>query len=297
MLETTTWLEPLRSDLLTPVFLLVTQFGGIYALLSLLAIFYWLWRKDVAMHLIVAASVTATVNGLLKATIQAPRPDEVEALVNSAGWGMPSGHAQMAVLFWGWLAIHIGTARAFAGAALMILLIGFSRIYLGVHTPLQVLAGFAMGAVLLAIFCSVFRWLVPLLKDVNDHLKASLLAVLLISFALMVPAVTAPGAILPAQEVALRIALIVVGFWWGGVIEQSRIRYQFIGNSVRMLLVVGIGLAIFVPYFFGAWRLSVSTTITMPWVSWGLALLLGMMATLFVPLVLARVRVGGRMRE
>ena len=78
-------------------------------------------------------------------------------------WGMPSGHTQNATLFWGILAFSIGKKWAWAIAALMITTIALSRLYLGVHYPLQILAGLMTGLILLTSWItlerSILQWL------------------------------------------------------------------------------------------------------------------------------------------
>jgi undecaprenyl-diphosphatase len=88
----------------------------------------------------------------LKWLFQRPRPNE-NPLVPAEGFSFPSGHALMAVVFYGaivYLVINNLSASplrrlATSSLALLILLIGISRVYLGVHYPSDVLAGFAAG--------------------------------------------------------------------------------------------------------------------------------------------------------
>ncbi|MGB0360930.1 MAG: phosphatase PAP2 family protein, partial [Endozoicomonas sp.] len=66
-------------------------------------------------------------------------------------WGMPSGHSQNAMVFWGTVAINISIKVFRVLAILLILSIGISRLYLGVHYLSQVLAGFMIGLIILYI--------------------------------------------------------------------------------------------------------------------------------------------------
>jgi membrane-associated phospholipid phosphatase len=96
------------------------------------------------------------LNMALKAAAQRSRP-AVEAATYAEGWSFPSGHAMNSTVAYGMLAYllvqrfrgHIGPIVT--GAALVILLVGASRIYLGVHYFSDVAAGFLAGAAWLAI--------------------------------------------------------------------------------------------------------------------------------------------------
>jgi len=98
----------------------------------------------------------------LKHLIGAARPFIVDPsviqYVAETGYGMPSGHAVLSVVILGWLWMrHPRSLSLSIGVPTLILLIGLSRIYLGVHYPSQVIAGWLIGAVLLGIFSWIDR--------------------------------------------------------------------------------------------------------------------------------------------
>jgi membrane-associated phospholipid phosphatase len=102
-------------------------------------------------------------NLLLKASFQRPRPEHSEIL-SSESWSFPSGHAMLSLVVYGMLVYlltvlvpNIGRQRLviLAGAAALILAIGWSRIYLGVHHLSDVVAGYAAGALWLSMCSSV----------------------------------------------------------------------------------------------------------------------------------------------
>ncbi|GAC1410619.1 MAG: hypothetical protein NVSMB57_04530 [Actinomycetota bacterium] len=95
---------------------------------------------------------------LVKIVISRPRPT-VHALVKASGYGFPSGHATMSAAFYGALALVIARSlrswprvvATWAVAVVLIALIGFSRLYLGVHYLTDVLGGFALGLMWLVV--------------------------------------------------------------------------------------------------------------------------------------------------
>jgi membrane-associated phospholipid phosphatase len=96
------------------------------------------------------------LNEFAKMALQGPRPywvsAQVRGLAAESSFGAPSGHAQLAANIWGVLAAGIRKPWAWIAALLLTLLIGISRIYLGVHFPQDVLFGWALGALTLWVF-------------------------------------------------------------------------------------------------------------------------------------------------
>ncbi len=102
-------------------------------------------------------------NLVLKAAFRRPRPDHSEIL-SSESWSFPSGHAMLSLVAYGMLVylitVHVpdSARRRLAilagGAAVLILAIGWSRIYLGAHHLSDVLAGYAAGTLWLSVCVS-----------------------------------------------------------------------------------------------------------------------------------------------
>jgi len=89
----------------------------------------------------------------LKELLQQPRPfvfdPGVMQLAAVDGYGLPSGHSQTAVILWGYLAAKINKVWAWILAVAIILLIGLSRIGLGLHFPTDLLGGWIIGGIML----------------------------------------------------------------------------------------------------------------------------------------------------
>lgn len=97
------------------------------------------------------------LNAVLKAIFQRTRPELANPFVNEQGWSFPSGHAMLSLIAYGMLAylLVIGLNRYLEKviiviAVLLVLLIGFSRMYLGAHYFSDVVAGYAAGTLWLA---------------------------------------------------------------------------------------------------------------------------------------------------
>ena len=121
-------------------------------------------KKRVAIETLAVFLLSVLAVYVLKALIVAARPFSVDALViqyaEELTSGMPSGHAliSLAVLGWVWFR-HPKSVILSTGIPALILFIGLSRVYLGVHYPSQVIAGWVVGGLLLWIFWWLERFL------------------------------------------------------------------------------------------------------------------------------------------
>jgi membrane-associated phospholipid phosphatase len=116
-------------------------------------IYYWCANKREGVRLALVFLLSIYFNSVLKEIFQTPRPDPelVRVLYISSGNGFsfPSGHAQNALVFWGWLARQPTWRRLWPVLAGLVLAISLSRIYLGLHFPVDVAGGWILGAGLL----------------------------------------------------------------------------------------------------------------------------------------------------
>jgi undecaprenyl-diphosphatase len=152
-----------ETPALTGVLRVVTTFGEWFAYAPVVVVLIVLpklrWKAGVPAAVTLAAS--GVLNFALKQAFAIPRPD-THRLIIEPGFSFPSGHAMAAAAFVGLCAllfIRYSSSRARKVvvsilAVVFVLAVGFSRVYLGVHTPTDVVAGYAMGLFLcLVILC------------------------------------------------------------------------------------------------------------------------------------------------
>ncbi|HPW37538.1 MAG TPA: phosphatase PAP2 family protein [Syntrophorhabdus sp.] len=152
-----------RSPLVDEIMKILTQLGGgiFLSTASILLIAFLLLKKDIDQ----ASGFTfAMVGGtllitILKIMIHRLRPPYDQAVVHVGGWSFPSWHAGMSIIFYGMTVylllkrVSSGRLRAFfiTLALFIVFIIGFSRIYLGVHYLSDVIAGFVGGCFWLTV--------------------------------------------------------------------------------------------------------------------------------------------------
>lgn len=131
-----------------------------------------LWCIDVRLGLRLGLQlmISSSINSILKLVFHHPRPywysENVQAFDMETSFGIPSGHAQNAVVVWGTIAAQIGRWWAWLLAILLAFMIGFSRLYLGVHFPTDVLLGWIIGILLL---WALMRWEERVLIWFREH--------------------------------------------------------------------------------------------------------------------------------
>lgn len=150
--------QSLRSDGLTPIVKGITVLGKskaeavIFIIIALIMLFKFKQRRE-TLVLLVGVLTAWGLNIVLKNLIARERPPG-PWLIEETGLSFPSGHAMVSSLFYGligyllWMNVRRRVKTAWlipAAAAVLIVCIGLSRIYLGVHYPSDVLAGFAAG--------------------------------------------------------------------------------------------------------------------------------------------------------
>lgn len=121
----------------------------------------WCLDAGLGLRMGLGLALSSSVNSILKQVFHSPRPywisERVQALAAETSFGIPSGHAQNAVVVWGLLAAWIKKTWAWIVAILLMLLIGLSRLYLGVHFLGDVLMGWLVGALILWAFLRLER--------------------------------------------------------------------------------------------------------------------------------------------
>ena len=168
----------LINDTTLPIAKFITNLGGVWFLISLTVISFItcivLKRKLIGTFIVLNIMISSGLNQILKHIVQRPRPTEYR-LIDETGYSFPSGHSMVSAAFYG-LFIYLIFKNvknkyikwiSIITLSILIILIGGSRIYLGVHYTSDVLAGFFISISYLIIYTSIINDYLPN-KNTND---------------------------------------------------------------------------------------------------------------------------------
>jgi len=183
--------QNLGSCLKTPMEVF-SFFGTENFFLLLLPALYWCIEGGIGLRVGIILLLSASVNDAVKMVFHGPRPywysTDVIRYASETSFGVPSGHAQIAFGVWGMLAASIRKWWGWPIAILIIVMIGISRLYLGVHFPHDVILGWLIGALLLWLVLRFWKPVTAWLKKMSlgQQILASFLSsLLLITFSLI----------------------------------------------------------------------------------------------------------------
>lgn len=163
---------------------------------------YWCLDSALGLRMAVLLLLSNGLNCILKVALHSPRPYWLDAgvkgLTGESSFGAPSGHAQSAAVIWGLLATTRRKAWEKWALIAIIFLIGFSRIYLGVHFISDVLLGWLVGGLLLALVLKVER---PLSAWLKQRSLSQLLGLALASSLLLIVVMVLPVLALGAWQI------------------------------------------------------------------------------------------------
>lgn len=143
-----------RIEWLNPFFLFLNFFDTPYFFFLLIPIIWVGVSYRWGIHLFYYLTINSWINGMVKVIFSWPRPSTdlpESALMHLHSFGFPSGAAQTSMLLGGLLIYYWRTKAAWIIAIPYILLISFSRIYLGVHYPVDILGGWVLGLAVLTL--------------------------------------------------------------------------------------------------------------------------------------------------
>ena len=141
--------------------------GTIDFYLILIPFLYWVVSAQLGFRVLLVLLSTDFLGVASKQLLRQPRPywvGNVQALAEETSYGIPSTHASDTIAVWGYLVYKFNKAWLWVLTFLVVLLVGISRMYLGVHFPTDVLGGWLLGLVGIFLVVMGEKWLSPYLK-------------------------------------------------------------------------------------------------------------------------------------
>ena len=159
------FLEDIRNPVLDFIFSFVTLFGEETVFMAIGMIVFWCVNKQKGYYLLSVGFVGTVINQFLKITFRIPRPwikDPNFTIIESAreaasGYSFPSGHTQTSVGLFGGLALKFKHRAIRIASIALCVLVPISRMYLGVHTPLDVGVSIVIALILIFVLSPIFE--------------------------------------------------------------------------------------------------------------------------------------------
>lgn len=225
-------IQSIANPFLDFLFQLITICGEQIVLISIISIIYWALDKKFGEYIAYSVLTSVLLNNTIKDIFKMKRPIGEEGIrtlreQTATGYSFPSGHTQGASSFYGAMAIYLKKRVMYIIATVMIILIGFSRLYLGVHYPKDVIVGGILG-VLTSLICY---------KLYNRVENKMLLYV--ITFAIFIPALT-----FAHSADFIKGMGTYLGFIIGIYIEKKYVNFSMEGSTGNKIIRVLLGIVI-----------------------------------------------------
>ena len=150
----------LMSDIATNFAKIITNLGGaIFLIICAVILLIFIKNKRIGISICTNLALITVLNQAIKALLKRPRPDEYR-IIEETGYSFPSGHSMVSMAFYGYLIYLISQNiknkylkyTLIVILSLLIVSIGISRIYLGVHYTSDVLGGFLISISYLIVY-------------------------------------------------------------------------------------------------------------------------------------------------
>jgi len=234
-------IQSIQSPLLDRLLGLITNLHHEAVYILILPLIYWLYDKRFGRYMFSVFVIGFWSNDLLKEVFRTPRPDPAQVRVilaeTGGGYAFPSGHAQTPLVFWGAIADHVRRRWFSWTAGILVFLIGFSRLYIGVHWPLDVIGGWAIGLVVL--------WLMVRSRRFWTGEGQSLGLQALLAFLLPGAALGLLALLGPVDEIAWMVMGTWSGLLLGSALEEQWVRFDpRAGTPLQHLLKIIVGIVL-----------------------------------------------------
>jgi len=190
---------------------------------------FWLYNKKFALRFGAFFLLNAYINSFIKHIFATPRPPMELRKITQEGYSFPSGHAQGNTSFWGYLAVQVKKRWAYITATVLFCLVAFSRVYLGVHFPIDIIFGILIGLAWITIYELIARK-VKIELSLGQWFLASLgfCAIMLLLH--------------PKGDGPLTMGFLL-GALWGYRLEADFVGFEIKGNWWQNIVKTVVGLA------------------------------------------------------
>ena len=255
------------SPALDGVMKAISFLGTIEFYILLIPLIYWLVNPSLGIRVLLVLISTDFFGVAFKQLLHQPRPywvGDVKAVAEETSYGIPSTHASDSLAVWGYLAYRLKKGWLWVVSVLVVLLIGLSRLYLGVHFPQDVLGGWLIALVVIFLFVKGEPKAVPWLKKLSAGAQIGLgfgISILMILAGWLVSLLIAPfpdpadWAQYSTQARSILHYITLGGFLFGAVagyvLMRQKAPFQTQGTWWQKLLRYILGIAGLLLIYYG----------------------------------------------
>lgn len=230
------WLQQFSNQLLDRFFILTTMMGNPEYYMIIIPLLYWCVNKKQAFRFTMFFLISSYTNSVIKGTTGRSRPpaEKVRILYNESTGGstsFPSGHAQGTASLWLYAAHYFKRKWLTALAIIIIFLVSISRLYLGLHYPIDVIVGIALAAIILVIYNLIYYPIANIMGNLPFVIR------------LMIPFLLIPILLrLPGHDKGMVVGF-AIGLLVGYQLQERYLYFDESGTIIEQIIKFVIGIA------------------------------------------------------
>jgi membrane-associated phospholipid phosphatase len=178
--------DNIRTSILTDIAKIISVLGTEEFLLPVVCIMFWVSSLRFSSRFCFVVLVAVISNFYLKGIFVIDRPPSYLWLENASGYSFPSGHAQIAIMSYGWLALNINIKKFKYFLWMIACLVGLTRPYLGVHYFSDVLFGYIIGLAFLVVISLSIERVALFIKYIKIYAWSALVLILVYSLGISI---------------------------------------------------------------------------------------------------------------